>query len=546
MGLLTKILAATPENPRFGLNDPNAWNLFLAGNTAATGVVVSRDTALTFSPWWRGVNLIARDVGKLPFQVKKLQASGKQPDRKHPAYALLYRKPNRYQTALQFRLQLTSHAVAGGNGYAHIVRDGGGRPVELLPMSPDVVTPVREIQGDQVRLWYVVQVRSENRKLMPEDVLHVKGMGYDGLVGHAPYEYGRESIGLGLAAAKFGSIYFRNAGRPSIVLQHPGRIKEETAKRLRLDWERMHAGLDNAHRTAILEEGMEAKEISANAKDAELAVTREFQIRDVANFLCVPPHKLGDDTRTSYSSLEQENTVYLTEGLDFWLVNWEHECDDKLLAEEEKDDETHACLFDRRQLLRADMVARSTYFRTALGGAAWMSVDEVRGDEGLEASGQDEVVQPLNMGKPGGNPDTPPPPVQTPAPPPPKKQPTQRQQRRQQKKQAAIAALLADARARAVKRFGQHALRAAKKADNFLAWLDAAPAEHLMPTVEILGPALAVAGDQDPRDEAAHLIEALAAGLLEVAGQARPAELAAAVERWLPTAHRPLEPDHGE
>lgn len=397
---LTKLVSrATPENPRFNLNDPAAWDLFVGGQTSNAGVAVNYDTALGYSPWWRGVSLISRDVAKLPLAIYKRNGDGKDRDTAHPAYRLLRYKPNAEMTAFVFRQTLQAHALNEGNGYAYIFRNGGGVPVELVPLKPDDVLPVRE----NGKLWYVLNVKGEQRKIDPSNILHIKGLGFDGLCGYSLWQKARHSLGLGIASEQFGSRYFSNGAEPRAVIEHPAKLSPQAATNLRSSWNAMHQGIENSHKIAILEEGMKINAFSNNARDAQLLETRQFQIREVANWLGVPPHKLGDTTRTAFASLEQENQSYLDDAVDPWLVNWEEECREKLLSEEEKSADSHVVEFVRNALVRADLTARANYYRTALGGRPWMTQNEVRGRENLNPmEGGDVILEPLNMGNAGG------------------------------------------------------------------------------------------------------------------------------------------------
>lgn len=467
MGLLSW-LAATPENPQISLNDPEAWGLFGGGSESSSGVRVNRLSALTYSPWWRGINLLAGDVAKLPLHVYRTNGGGKDKAKNHPAYRLLRRKANEYQTAYQFRLQLTGHVISGGNGYAFISRAGDGTPLELWPLDPDVTTPVR-VNG---KLWYVTKVGNEDRKLVPTDVLHVKGLGFDGLVGYNVVDRARESLGLGIAHRSYGSTYFKKSARPAIVLETPGKMTAKAVEQLRESWDRMHAGLDNSHRTAILDNGLTAKVISFSARDSQLLESAQFSIRDVANFIGIPPHKLGDTSRTGYASLEQENLSYLTESLDQRLVMWEDECWDKLLTEEEKDSESHSVEFLRAALDRADRATRANYFRTALGGAPWMTQNEVRSAENMNpVDGGDEMLNPLNMGDPGGQPT----PQQETAP---QQPPQQGPPSNAGAAREVAVSIITDTARRMCRRVGAHARRASAEPKKYMDWLDAFCDEH--------------------------------------------------------------------
>lgn len=367
---------ATPENPRFSLYDPLAWDA-LGARASSSGVRVDAVSALTYSPWWRGVSMISRDVGKLPLIQYRRVGAGRERATDEPGYRLMRRKPNPYQTDLQFKMQLTGHALNRGNGYGCILRAPDMAPLEVLPLDPSKVTPVRENGVN----WYVVDLGTEERRVPAVNMLHIRGFGFDGFQGYPAYMKAQDTIGLGLAAERFGARFFENGAVPRFVLETAASLPEKEAARLRKSWESMQTGLENAHRTAILSHGLSAKAITSSAEDSQLHETREAQIREVSNWLGVPPHKLGDTTRSSYASVEEENQAYLDDALDFWLSNWESECWDKLLTERQKARETHWFEFPRRKLVRGDLAARQSYYATAVLNG-WMSRDEVREEEG--------------------------------------------------------------------------------------------------------------------------------------------------------------------
>lgn len=368
------------ENPRRPL-DPWSQSLgdSLDGSLATSGVRVNRDKALTSSGFWRGVNLISGTVAKLPMGVYRKVYPGAELDPRHPAHRLLRRTPNEATTAFVFKRLLQGHLLCHGNAYAYIVRSAGGQPLELLPLDPTRTYPVRE----ERRLWYVHELGTgERRKLDPADMLHLKGLSFDGLEGYSVLSKAREALGLDIGMRGYASTFFRNAARPNVALKHPARLSAEARKNLRESWERMHAGIENAHRVAILEEGMEAQELSVNARDAQLLEARQFSLIEVANILGIPPHKLGAAVNVSYKSLEQENQAYLDDAIDPWLVMWEEECESKLLGLYQRERETHAVSFDRFPLVRADLQQRGAYYVQAISNG-WMSPDDVRARESL-------------------------------------------------------------------------------------------------------------------------------------------------------------------
>lgn len=383
---------ASIENPAFNLSDPAAYDN-LGASPSSAGVRVGEREALSYPPMWRGINLISRDVGKLPLVVYERSGEGKNRAVAHPAYNILRYSPNAYAEAFILKQTVQAHALLRGNGYLYVFRNAGGVPLELLILDPSTTYPVRE----NGVLWYVTTVGGEDRRLSSSDVIHIRGLGFDGLVGYDAITYMRECLGRGIAAATFASMYFKNSARPSVVLEHPMRLSEAAQKRLREGWQSMHAGIENSHRMAILEEGAKLHAFSADAKDAQLLEMRQFEIRDVANLLGVPPHKLGDTSRQGYNSLEQENQSYLDDAIDPWLVVWEEACRSKLLTEQEKRDDSHVIEFLRNALVRADIKSRSDFYAKATAGHPFMTVNEVRSRENLNPlDGYDEIAKPTN------------------------------------------------------------------------------------------------------------------------------------------------------
>lgn len=322
------------ENPRISLNDPRAWDELFGLNLSDTGVRVTPNVALGYPPLWRGVSLIANTVAKLPLRVyKQISETEVEKDRKHSAYWLVHWRANEYLTAFEFKRLLTYHALFRGNGFAAIFRDAAtDKPIELLPLSPTSTGMVRD--GGQV--WYVTEIGSERRRLAARDVLHIHGLSYDGLMGHDVITVMADALGLGIAARKFGAKFFANGANAGGVLMLPRGMSDQAQKRLRKDWKTFQEGLDNSFRTAVLEDGAKWTATTINPEQSQLMALRQFEVREVANILGLPPHKLGDDSRLAYNSLEQENKAVLEDCYDPWLKKWEDECDAKLLSDEDR------------------------------------------------------------------------------------------------------------------------------------------------------------------------------------------------------------------
>ena len=353
------------------------------------------DAALAYSAVWRAYNLISEGVAKLPLNEYKRVSGGKEKDLSNPTFNLLRYEPSPNYTSKIFWQTLVGHRLLKGAGYAYIFRDKRGAPTEFLILNPDNTMPVM-VDG---RLWFTTKINDEYLKLDQYNVLHVPGLGWDGLNSYSVLEYANESFSQGINAQKYGSKFFKNSARPSVVLQHPNKFTDESAvKRLKDQWNGLYQGIDNLHKTAVLEEGVTVKELSLSAQDAQLIESQKFSLIDIANWFNLPPHKLGDSSRTAYNSLEQENMAYLNEALDPILITIELECRKKLLTERQKETNSHLIEFNRAALLRADLKTRGEYYSKALGGAPWMVINEARSIENMNSAGSeyDEIILPSN------------------------------------------------------------------------------------------------------------------------------------------------------
>lgn len=397
------------ENPNLPLNDPDAWEEAGLITRSDAGVVVNRKTALTLSTMFRGVSLVADYTAKTPLHVLRVTDTETLRDKSHHAYRLLRRKANSETLAYHFKQTLTAHSILQGGGFAYISRDANGRAIELWQLRPDRTVPVRE-NGE---LFFVTSIggsfenaNSELRKMLPENVLHIHGLGYDGLTGYSLVEFAGQTIGAALAKERYGARFFRNSANPSVVLKFPNKLSDAAFNRIKKSWTEMRTGIENAHKPAILEEGGDVEPFSVTARDAQMIEAIEMDVVMIANFIGLPPHKLGAKGYSSYNSLEQENQAMLDESLDPRFCQWEEECEDKLLLEREKDAESHQVRFHRQSLVRVDMPKRYAAYRTGLGGHPFLAPDEVRGWEDLSPVGLSDVPTPLNMQSKGSESDS--------------------------------------------------------------------------------------------------------------------------------------------
>lgn len=357
MGFLAKLLGVTTSDNYSG-GDPfteRQWTSdAVAGRKTISGTTVSPATALSLSAYFACVRSIAEDIAKLPISVYRRLPRGREALPDHGVTDMLHSRPCDDMTAMTFRETLTQWALSWGNGYAEIERALSGAPLKLWPIHPSRV----KVQRTHGRLTYRIYSCGSFVELVPENILHIHGMG-DGIEGYSVARLAAESVGLALAAQKFGSAFFGNGANPSGVLQHPKAMDEKGLQRLRQQWSELYQGPDNANKTAILEEGMEYKQISIPPEDAQFIETRQNATEDIARWFRMPPHKIQHLLRSTNNNIEHQSIEYVVDTLTPWLTRWEKESERRLLTFAERD------LYIRHSvqgLLRGDATARSNYY----------------------------------------------------------------------------------------------------------------------------------------------------------------------------------------
>ena len=348
---VTIIAQASPVAAR---SDDHLWRSISLGGDypairAKSGSKISTRTAMGYPPLWRAVNLISNSVAGLPFDVFRRQRDGgKKVDARHPAQRLLEKSASQFVSAYTFRRTMTALALLHGNSYASIDRVEG-RPVSLSIWNP-AQTIVRIMDGE---IWYVTYFNNQPVRINSRDMLHIRGLGPDGIVGWPVLELMADALGVGMAAQEFGARFFGSGSNMSGLLMIPGAFTEEKIRNTIAAWNSMQTGLTNSHKVALLQEGVKFQQLQIAPEQAQFLQTREHEIRaTVANITGVPPHMLGDSTRTSHNSLEAEGQSYLDYCLQPWLKTWEMECREKLLTQQQQDNDTHLIEFNREALVQ--------------------------------------------------------------------------------------------------------------------------------------------------------------------------------------------------
>ena len=352
---------------------------------SSSGKFVTERSAMQMTAVYACVRILSEAIAGLPLHTYRYKdGGGKEKAVDHPLYQLLHDEPNPEMSSFVFRETLMTHLLLWGNAYAQIIRNGKGEIIALYPLMPNKMTVSRDDKG---QLYYTYQKSQEelpkdNRQtvvLAPSDVLHIPGLGFDGLVGYSPIAMAKNAIGLAIATEEYGSKFFANGASPSGVLEHPGTIKDP--ERLRESWQNTFGGSRNSNKIAVLEEGLKFTPIAISPNEAQFLETRKFQINEIARIFRVPPHMVGDLEKSSFSNIEQQSLEFVKYTLDPWVVRWEQSIHRSLLTEDEK--KSYFVKFNVEGLLRGDYQSRMNGYATARQNG-WMNANDIRELENLD------------------------------------------------------------------------------------------------------------------------------------------------------------------
>jgi len=356
---------------------------FLFGPTTS-GKSVNEFTAMQTTAVYSCVRILSEAIASLPLNIYRYKAAGKERVYDHPLYHILHDEPNPEMTSFVFRETLMSHLLIWGNAYAQIIRNGKGEVVALYPLMPNRMTVDRDEDG---HLYYEYQTSQEEAhtmngsrvRLSPYDVLHIPGLGFDGLVGYSPIAMAKNSIGMAIACEEYGAKFFANGATPGGILEHPGVVKDPD--KVRDSWNAAFGGSSNSNKVAVLEEGMKYTPISISPEQAQFLETRKFQIDEIARIFRIPPHMIGDLEKSSFSNIEQQSLEFVKYTLDPWVCRWEQSMQRALLTQDEKKE--YFFKFNVDGLLRGDYQSRMNGYATGRQNG-WMSANDIRELENLD------------------------------------------------------------------------------------------------------------------------------------------------------------------
>ena len=339
--------------------------------TSGSGKSVTVQSAIQLSTVYACVRVISETIASLPLGIYETVNDGNEKATDHPLYRLLHDEPNSEMTSFVFREVMLAHLLLYGNSYSQIIRSGKNQVIGLYPLLPDHMDVDRDSKGN---LTYTYTTSDGKTVLIkPRDVLHIPGLGFDGVMGYSPIALEKNAIGLGIASEEYGSKFFSNGARPSGILTHPNTVKNPKA--LRESWNSAYGGSSNSNRVAILEEGMKFEPIAIPNNEAQFLETRKFQVDEICRIFRVPPHLVGNLEHATFSNIEHQSIDFAVHTIRPWLVRIEQAMNRALLSDQEKG--RFFVQFNIDGLMRGDYKSRMEGY--AIGRQnGWLSANDIR------------------------------------------------------------------------------------------------------------------------------------------------------------------------
>ena len=367
----------------------SAYSFFFGGTAA--GKAVNEKSSMQVTAVYCCVRILSEAVASLPLHLYKQSSEGsKEKAVDHPLYFLLHNEPNPEMTSFIYRETMMTHLLLYGNCYSQIIRNGKGEVVALYPLMPNRMRVDRDSKG---QLYYEYQTSQDEARTMkggtvrlePRDVLHIPGLGFDGLVGYSPVAMAKNAVGMAIACEEYGAKFFANGATPGGILEHPGVVKDP--EKVRESWQNAFGGSSNSNKVAVLEEGMKYTPISISPEEAQFLETRKFQIDEIVRIFRIPPHMIGDLEKSSFNNIEQQSLEFVKYTLDPWVCRWEQSMQRSLLSQDEKRD--YFFKFNVDGLLRGDYQSRMQCYAVGRQNG-WMSANDIRSLENLDLIPEEE------------------------------------------------------------------------------------------------------------------------------------------------------------
>lgn len=380
---------------------PNDWDDFWfsrPGYTTAAGVEVNEDTALKFSPVFAAVRKISETVATLPLHVYRETKKGKIRALDHPLHPILHHRPNSEQTRVQMWESLVSHLLLWGNCYGHLPQNLLGQVSAIWPLDPSRMKVKRPDPNGMLVYEYSLAENGQIVNFPPWEILHIAGLGFNGLMGYPVISLAREGIACGLAYEEYSSRFFSNNATPAGFLELPGIADAEERRKIKEDWYQTYGGVSNSQLIGIIGQGMKFNPVSVGARDAQFLESRKFQVSEIARWFNIPPHMIYDLERSTNNNIEQQSLEFVIYTIRPWLVRIEQAIQAKLIVEDNISVEHRV-----EGLLRGDTATRTAYYMAGRQWG-WLSTNDIRELENMEKiEDGDEYLTPMNMQKIGAS-----------------------------------------------------------------------------------------------------------------------------------------------
>jgi HK97 family phage portal protein len=372
----------------------------LGSSFSASGETITKEQAIRIATVWSCVRVLSETIASLPICLySKDDSNRKIKLTNDPLNNLVGEQPSPLYNSFMFFERALVDMSFDGNFCAYIERNQGGLPIALHPIQFKDVDVYLSPDGREV--YYEVTQNIEtpypvSGKVQSMNMIHVKGLSFDGIVGKPPIEAAAETLGISISLDKHAGSWFKNGSQLGGILKHPGTLKPETAKRLKESWNSNYTGTNNTGKTAILEEGMEWTARTVPNNQAQFIESREYQVSDICRIFRVPNHLVNDLSRATYSNIEAQQIDFVVHTITPHIKRIESELNAKLIPSYKRGSEYFK--FNLNAILRGDSKSRADYYRT-LVNIGVLSPDEVRSLEDMNPMGNEseKVYMQSNM-----------------------------------------------------------------------------------------------------------------------------------------------------
>lgn len=408
MGLASRIAGRFRKS---NSGDSSLWDDSGWSSPSVTGIKVNQYSSLNSSAVLAATTMLAEDVAKLPWTVKRKADDGSQSEAKdHFLYDLL-QEPNEWMNGLELREMMQIGIILRGNGYAVIKRNGRGLPIALIPWNPDRVMQWMATSGN---LFYRMVAHNVHEQallaslapqlvgsgLLPaEDMFHVRGFSLDGLAGMSRISLAREAVALGLAQEQQAARWMGQGAKPSGMLTTDQKLGKEAAERLSSDFKQNSSGLQNSGKIIVGEQGLRFLPFSMSSADLEFIASRQFQLQEIARIFRIPQHMMGDLGRSTNNNISQQAQEYINYTLTGYTNRWSA----KLSSVFGLRKQNLSVDFDYSALTTADLTSRINNWRVAIM-SMMATPNQARVDLGwqpIKQDGANDLHFPANMAAAG-------------------------------------------------------------------------------------------------------------------------------------------------